>query len=661
MSGTAEINVSIIVPIFNAERYLRQCLDSLVHQTLAGIEIIGVNDGSTDSSLEILTEYARNDRRVRVISRPNKGYAAALNKGLAAAGGEYIGMVDADDYVKLDMFEKLYTLASRHRVDLVKGDFYFYSEQNGVRPGDWSLPLPREQLYRVVCPLEVKPVFVCRPTVWSGIYRRAFLREHKLRFLERPRSWHQDIGFVFKVMALAGSAYFTDEPLAYYRQDNPNSSTHCNAGRTYALCGEFAAIERWLRKRPNLKRELEYIKNRAKHSHYMAHYARLQGAAKKNFSRRMCREYKRDLKRQKIQRDLYDAQAWADFELFARGANPDRQILRQKLRFFWRFFQKGPKVSVILPVCNTEKYLRSCLESVLAQTLKNFECICVDDGSTDCSAQILADYAEKDRRIKIISQANTGPGGARNTGLKLAAGEYIFFLDSDDFLRQDALELSYDNASRQELDVLYFDAAVIFENDRLKKTRWKQFYLRKNSYPDIVSGWAMFVLMSRQADYCTPAWLQLTRREHLNRFGLRFPERAPYYEDRAFALRCILLAERVSHLGESLYYYHIRENSVLSRLADGQDSGIHVYSRLRAFIDILDVARQREHNAAVWTEINKMLDEDIYNIRALYVHASPEQRELLQNKNLSPLERFYLKILVLDYLRPEDYDQQKWP
>ena len=112
--------VSIIVPVYNMERYLGKCLDALTKQTLVDIEIVAVNDGSTDSSLNILRAYAEKDPRIRIIDKPNSGYGASMNRGIDEARGEYIGIVEPDDYPDLVMFDKLYKAAKKHTCDLVK-------------------------------------------------------------------------------------------------------------------------------------------------------------------------------------------------------------------------------------------------------------------------------------------------------------------------------------------------------------------------------------------------------------------------------------------------------------------------------------------------------------------------------------------------------------
>ena len=116
----------------------------------------------------------------------------------------------------------------------------------------------------------------------------------------------------------------------------------------------------------------------------------------------------------------------------------------------------GTKVSVILPVYNVSDYLRQCMDSIVGQTLKDIEIICVDDGSTDDSLAILKEYEAKDQRVKVIQQANAGAGAARNKGLEIATGEYLSFLDSDDFFEPDMLEKAWSKAHETRAQVVVF-------------------------------------------------------------------------------------------------------------------------------------------------------------------------------------------------------------
>lgn len=118
-----QTKLSIIVPVYNVEKYLSKCLESLIHQTLQDIEIICVDDGSTDSSLEILKSFAKTDSRIKVFSQKNQGQSAARNLALKHAKGEYLGFVDSDDWVDLDYFEKLYRVAKSSNCDIACAGF----------------------------------------------------------------------------------------------------------------------------------------------------------------------------------------------------------------------------------------------------------------------------------------------------------------------------------------------------------------------------------------------------------------------------------------------------------------------------------------------------------------------------------------------------------
>ena len=118
-------------------KYLRQCLDSVVNQTLKELEIIIVNDGSKDSSLAIMQEYAAKDDRIVIIDKPNSGYGNSMTRGFDRATGEYFGIIESDDYAELDMFERLYNTAKEHELDVVKSGFLYY----------WSTPK------RSMCPI----------------------------------------------------------------------------------------------------------------------------------------------------------------------------------------------------------------------------------------------------------------------------------------------------------------------------------------------------------------------------------------------------------------------------------------------------------------------------------------------------------------------------
>lgn len=313
----AEPKVSIVVPIYNVEKYLKQCLESIVNQTLKDIEIICVDDGSTDSSPDIIREYAAKDARVKVITKPNSGYGNSMNRGFDMAQGEYIGIVESDDYAEPDMFEKLYETASKNRLDVVKSGFYFYysvpKEKNEkveivskVRAGKTFCPATDFK-----APMEMVEFFNIKPSIWSAIYRRDFIRENGIRFNETPGASFQDTSFNFKVMAQAKRVQLLQEAYLHYRQDNESSSVN-NPGKIYCVCDEYAEIQKFLDTNPVNRGELEYVSKRIKYDTYIWNFERLTTKYKFLFLERASEEFKEDFASGAMNPSYFEKYKWND-------------------------------------------------------------------------------------------------------------------------------------------------------------------------------------------------------------------------------------------------------------------------------------------------------------------------------------------------------------
>ena len=241
------VKVSVLVPIYNVEDYLPECLDSLINQTLKEIEIICINDGSKDSSPEIIKEYAKKDKRIKVISKKNSGYGDSMNQGLKKATGEYIGIVESDDFIDTDAFEKLYKIAKEQNVEVVKSNFYEYFGETKKDRGTSNM-FPADEIGRVIDPRSEYGIFYQPPCIWAAIYKREFIEKNDIRFLPTPGAAYQDTGFNFKVWALARRVYFVKRAFLHYRQDNSNSSVK-DSGKVYCVKEEYDEIERFLNKK----------------------------------------------------------------------------------------------------------------------------------------------------------------------------------------------------------------------------------------------------------------------------------------------------------------------------------------------------------------------------------------------------------------------------
>lgn len=275
-----EPKLSILIPIYNVEKYLRQCLESVVNQTLKEIEIICLNDGSTDGSLAIIKEFAANDDRIVIIDKKNSGYGDSMNQGLKKAKGEYIGIVESDDWIELDAFEKLYHLAREHRSDVVKANYYkFHTQKNGAERAEKTSEISELQILNP--PTDRRAFFCFAPAIWSAIYCRKFLTQNDITFLPTPGASYQDTSFNFKVWALAKQIVLTPDAFVHYRVDNVNSSIN-DPGKVNFVVGEYAEIETFLAER-GIFPEFSSLMVMAKFRHYHWNFQRLSGSLAKQF------------------------------------------------------------------------------------------------------------------------------------------------------------------------------------------------------------------------------------------------------------------------------------------------------------------------------------------------------------------------------------------
>ena len=237
MSGDSRIPaVSIVVPVFNVERYLGECLDSLVGQTLRDIEVVCVDDGSTDSSPDILAEYASRDERIRVISKANSGYGDSMNRGIDAARGRWIGICEPDDFCDVRMYERLLRAAERFGCDLVKAN---YCEHVEGAHGD-----PLHEVFagfpygRPLDPHKRPGLLYTDPTIWTGLYKRDFLLCNGISFSPTPGASFQDASFAHQCWISARRVVLLKQGFYHYRIDNAASSVKSGA-KVFAVCDEY--------------------------------------------------------------------------------------------------------------------------------------------------------------------------------------------------------------------------------------------------------------------------------------------------------------------------------------------------------------------------------------------------------------------------------------
>ena len=217
--------VSVVVPIYGVEKYLRQCVDSILAQTLKEIEVILVDDGSPDGCPAIVDEYAAKDSRVIAVHQENGGYGRAVNHGIDLAKGEYIGIIESDDWIEPTMYEKLYRNAEENGSDLVKAQFYIYNSAKS--PADKLFDNRMRTLHDApdgVFSIEKWPkLFIYHASIWSNLYRSEFLK--KIKLVETRSASYQDFPFMCECYCRAQFISVVKEPLVHYRMEEGQQSS----------------------------------------------------------------------------------------------------------------------------------------------------------------------------------------------------------------------------------------------------------------------------------------------------------------------------------------------------------------------------------------------------------------------------------------------------
>ena len=302
--------VSILVPVCNTERFLRDCLNSLIAQTLTNIEIICIDDGSTDSSPAIIEDFISKDSRIKVITKPNSGYGDSMNKGLEEASGDYIGIVESDDFVEMEMFEELYKLGKTCDAEVVKGNFMYHKSFTDPHLDPVVDNLQNCPSGVPFDPLDHQDVFLTQPAIWSGIYKKAFLDQEKIRFLPTPGASFQDTGFNFKVFAAATRVILTEKAYLHYRIDNANSSVKSQK-KIFCVCDEYDEIWRFAEEDQARYEALKYRIPQIEFGGYQWNLDRLIESLRHEFYDRFVADFSALGRKELLRDEYFDAIAWS--------------------------------------------------------------------------------------------------------------------------------------------------------------------------------------------------------------------------------------------------------------------------------------------------------------------------------------------------------------
>ena len=514
--------ISIIVPIYNTEKYLRQCLDSIINQTYTNFEVLLVNDGSTDSSGMICQEYLENDSRFRYFEKENGGVSSARNLGLERSGGAYITFIDSDDWVESNHLEALLKGIKENNADIAvskhksfnteDGLFYFpaYSNQNQN-----DLCIKKKQIRPF---LELFPKlnylthdFAC---IASKLFKKSLTQN---LFLDEKLPQSEDLDYFFKLYLRSESIVYIDEVTYIYVQHGQNASHH--PSETSALCD--------IKVHWNM---LDFINElNIPNYYYLERIKHLLSYWKDSFP------------------DSKDIKVYETMVI-----NLENDITYPR-----------PLISLVVPIYNAETYLRMCLDSITNQTYSNIEVLLVNDGSSDGSGAICQEFVARDSRFHYIEKGNGGVSDARNVGIARAQGEFLSFVDSDDWIEPTCVEDMYRAA-------LLNDAEVVVSN-------YKKFDVKENCYwihifddyyethysdEELIQ---QLPLLERRDKSFTTSWGILFARRLFN--NISFPK-GKIIEDTRTNYRFFAESCRSTYIHKALYNYRVGIDSISSRITE---------------------------------------------------------------------------------------------
>lgn len=289
--------------------------------------------------------------------------------------------------------------------------------------------------------------------------------------------------------------------------------------------------------------------------------------------------------------------------------------------------ESSPAFSIVITVYNIEEYIGECIESILSQSFNDFELICVDDCSSDNSYNILKQYEDTDERIHVYRlEKNVGLASARNFGIKKSCGDYIYNIDGDDKLTENALEIMYDLMKNNNLDVLSFSALSFFDDEKLKEFGDEKEYLRKNEYKGVWKGKDFFAELIKNGDRAVGNMvLYCFNSKFIKDNNLYLEEGLRYGDDRMFNI--FMKAGRVMCINTPLYLRRYREGSMIT----GGMKKVYLESLIVGLTSELIVWREIDSNDYINSQIEKYFDmrlREIYNLEQVFKYDKSEMKYL---------------------------------
>ncbi len=512
------MKISIIVPAYNDSKFINQCIYSLINQSYDNLEIILIDDGSTDSTLEIMNSYAAKDKRIKVYHKENGGAGDARNYAIGKSRGDFLVFVDADDWIRYDTIELLVKEQTRTRVDAVFFDFKICDERTGV---DYSV-YENEKYIGNNDWVKDKLDNCIYPSCCMGMYNKNVWIKNNVFF---PKvAFEDNYTYPFVLLAFRNHT-IVPERLYFYRINHKETHTR-NLSNDKIKIDTICML---LRKMQDGLNWNIYKENLWKYANNQLKVSMNNVAQAEAFNLKMCiSEVDRKL-------SIFYPEKQGEFE---RNYSIDGII---------------PKISIIVPVHNSEKYLIECLDSIEKQTITDYEVLCIDDDSSDKTKEIICEYVNKDGRFKYLYDPNSSYGHKINLGIRLAKGEYFAILESDDFWAEDMLESLYSVTRNYLVDYVDSDFyRFTGENGHYKKELAEK-YPNHELYSHLVVGNENLESLGGGT---SAIWTGLYRTSFIKDSDIVLNEsEGASYQDTSFRFLIGVCARNSYHIRRPLYFY----------------------------------------------------------------------------------------------------------
>ena len=568
------IKVSAIIPVYNAELYLAECLESILQQTFEDFEVICIDDGSSDGSLDILFNFQEKDSRIRILTQDNQGAGVARNLGISCSMGDYLFFLDADDFFAEDMFCRTVEHAEKTGADIVLfGGNRFDTRKSKLGNFEFlnTSLLPQKECFSKE-DLPHNLFQLINPAPWTKLFRRDFVSRNGLLFQALKNS--NDVFFTFASLALARSISAIEAPFVHYRVGNSSSTQSGKDSEPTCVFEAYYALFDHL-KRNNLFDELSitFCKAVISSCTYVLETLKSDEARDKILDELISKKF-----------DALGIWDVAD-EMLNNGTMAKRAFLRAAASQYHKrkalaqnegsdvpykivLPYRGPvspDISIIIPVFNTACYVDEAINSILSYENIAVEVVCINDGSSDSSLEILIARGKNDQRVVVVDKENGGPSETRNLGLKLAQGRFVLLLDSDDYLKPYSLSTLVNMMDAMSLDTLFFSADTIFDSPDHESSfcNFSNRYQRHNSYEGVFSGPELFEKMWNNGEYYSSACMFAMRRNFLLENNILFVP-GILHEDNAFTFTCILASRKSACILDRFYMRRIRSDSIMT-------------------------------------------------------------------------------------------------